>query len=168
MTKAIQTATGHMAFQLNMIKGRIAETLIRELFLAMGYNIFHYGMERSVPAITGLLNGVYSENAMQIRQMPDFIIQQSASKEVFFAEVKYRKNGKFDRKDLPDNYPWTNALFIIVSPGAVKAISFEELDGGEKITPKSKNFLNNRPEFKVHYKTLIDYTELATRIFKNL
>lgn len=154
--------------QLNRIKGRMAETLIQEMFTTMGYNVFHYGMERSVPAITGLLNGIQSENAMQIRQMPDFIIQDAQSKEVFFAEVKYRKSGFYSRKELPANYPWKNALIIVVSPGAVKAVSFAELDAGEEITPKTTNFLNNRKEFKVHYNTLIEFTELATRIFQNI
>jgi hypothetical protein len=34
-----------------MAKGRVAATLIQELFLSLGYNVFHYGMERSVPGI---------------------------------------------------------------------------------------------------------------------
>lgn len=32
-------------FSLNSIKGRVAETIIQELFLAHDYNVFHYGME---------------------------------------------------------------------------------------------------------------------------
>ena len=32
----------------NMIKGRIAETLIEELFLSMKYSVFRYGMENTV------------------------------------------------------------------------------------------------------------------------
>ncbi len=41
-------------FSLNSIKGRVAETIIQELFLAHGFNVFHYGMERSVPGIAQL------------------------------------------------------------------------------------------------------------------
>ena len=32
-------------YRYGMIKGRIAETLIQELFLSLGYNVFRYGME---------------------------------------------------------------------------------------------------------------------------
>ncbi|MGW1456606.1 hypothetical protein ACWBC2_16595 [Salegentibacter agarivorans] len=32
-------------YRYNMIKGRIAETLIQELFLSLNYNVFRYGME---------------------------------------------------------------------------------------------------------------------------
>src|SRR6185436_7997296 len=55
----------------NMIKGRIAETLIQELFLSLKYNVFRYGMEHTVPGITELLKGIKSEVAYQIRKMPD-------------------------------------------------------------------------------------------------
>lgn len=34
-----------------MIKGRIVESLIQELFLSMGYNVYRYGMENTIPAI---------------------------------------------------------------------------------------------------------------------
>ncbi len=41
-------------FSENSIKGRVAETIIQELFLAHGFNVFHYGMERSIPGIVQL------------------------------------------------------------------------------------------------------------------
>ena len=50
-------------YKEGMIKGRIAETLIEELFLSLGYNVFRYGMENTVPAITKLLQDVKSEVA---------------------------------------------------------------------------------------------------------
>lgn len=44
-------------YRFNMIKGRIAETLIQELFLSLGYNVFRYGMENTIPGIMDLLRG---------------------------------------------------------------------------------------------------------------
>ena len=41
-------------YREGMIKGRIAETLIEELFLRLGYNVFRYGMENTVPGIMEL------------------------------------------------------------------------------------------------------------------
>lgn len=80
----------------NMIKGRIAETLIGELFLALGYNVFRYGMENTVPGIMELLKGVRSDVANNIRRMPDLVIQKS--KDVYFVEVKFRANEEFHIK----------------------------------------------------------------------
>ncbi len=87
-------------FRYNMIKGRVAETLIQELFLSLGFNVFHYGMERSVPGITNLLKGIKSPVAREIRSMPDFIIQDTHN-EVYFVEVKYRAKENFSFEDLP-------------------------------------------------------------------
>jgi hypothetical protein len=36
-------------YRYGMIKGRIAETLIQELFLSLKYNVFRYGMENTIP-----------------------------------------------------------------------------------------------------------------------
>ena len=44
-------------YREGMIKGRIAETLIEELFLSLKYNVFRYGMENTVPGIMELLRG---------------------------------------------------------------------------------------------------------------
>jgi hypothetical protein len=44
-------------YREGMIKGRIAETLIEELFLSLEYNVFRYGMENTVPGIMSCLKG---------------------------------------------------------------------------------------------------------------
>src|SRR4051812_34225987 len=59
-------------YRYGMIKGRIAETLIQELYLSLGYNVFRYGMENTIPGIMELLKGVRSDVAQEIRRMPDF------------------------------------------------------------------------------------------------
>ena len=71
----------------NIIKGRIAETLIEELFIYLGYNVFRYGMENTVPGVMSLLKGVRSDVADNIRRMPDFVIQSNSGEnkgEVYF------------------------------------------------------------------------------------
>ena len=99
-------------YRYNMIKGRIAETLIQELFLSLNYNVFRFGMENTIPGIMELLKGVRSDVAHEIRRMPDFVMQNPTSKEVYFMEVKFRASGEFKMKDLPKNYPYTNAYII--------------------------------------------------------
>src|SRR5436190_9625213 len=101
-----------LSYRFNMIKGRIAETLIQELFLSLKYPVFSYGMENTIPGVMDLLKGVKGDVAKQIRRMPDFVIQNPHSSQVFFVEVKFRANGTFTRDDLAKDYPWTNAIFI--------------------------------------------------------
>ena len=117
----------------NMIKGRIAETLIEELFLSLNYGVFRYGMENTIPGIVKLLSGVRGDVASNIRKMPDFVIQHPKDKSVYFVEVKFRANGEFDKEDSSlKDYPFKNAYFIVVSKKHIKCITYDELQEGKK------------------------------------
>jgi hypothetical protein len=155
-------------YRYNMIKGRIAETLIQELFLSMNYNVFRYGMENTIPAIMTLLKGVRTDVAEDIKRMPDFVIQNPTSKEVYFVEVKFRAIGAFSKSDLPKNYPYGNAYIIIVSKKHIKCITVEELYAGKEITPTSTNYLGSRPEFVLDKNIIIDFCRFATQFFEGV
>lgn len=157
-----------LGYRFNMIKGRIAETLIQELFLSLKYPVFSYGMENTIPGVMGLLKGVKTEVANEIKGMPDFVIQNPRTSEVYFVEVKFRASGNFTRSDLSKNYAWGNAYFIIVSKKHIKCITFEELERGEEITPTSKNYLGNRKEFDLDKDTIKDFCDFALIFFQNV
>ena len=126
-------------YRYNMIKGRIAETLIQELFLSLGYNVFRYGMENTIPGIMELLKGVKSDVATEIKRMPDFVIQNPNTNEVFFIEVKFRKSGTFKLKDLPKDYPYRNAYIILVSKRHIRCITIDELETEESALHTRRN-----------------------------
>lgn len=155
-------------YRYNMIKGRIAETLIQELFLSLGYNVFRYGMENTIPAIMTLLKGVKTEVASEIKSMPDFVIQNPRNNEVYFVEVKFRASGVLTIHDIPDNYAWGNAYFILVSKKHIKCITYDELLNGEEITPNSQNYLGNRREFNLDRDTIIDFCSFALTFFQGV
>jgi len=155
-------------YRFGMIKGRIAETLIQELFLSLDYNVFRYGMENTIPGIMELLKGVRSDVAQEIRRMPDFVIQNPKTKDVYFVEVKFRASGEFRAKDLPKNYPYTNAYIILVSKKHIKCLTVEELINGKEITPESKNYLGNRKEFDLEKDVIIDFCNFAIQFFENV
>ncbi len=155
-------------YRFNMIKGRIAETLIQELFLQLGYNVFRYGMENTIPAIMTLLKGVKTDVAREIKSMPDFVIQNPRNNEVYFVEVKFRASGTLTRKDLPKDFAWGNTYFILVSKKHIKCITFEELDNGGEINPTSKNYLGNRKEFDLEKETIIEFCDFALTFFEGV
>jgi hypothetical protein len=155
-------------YRYNMIKGRIAETLVQELFLSLGYNVFRYGMENTIPGIMELLKGVRSDVSKQIRRMPDFVIQNPQSKEVYFIEVKFRANETFVISDLPKNYPYENAYFILVSKKHIKCITYEELKEGKEITSTSRNYLGSRKEFDLQKDVIIDFCNFAVQFFEGV
>jgi hypothetical protein len=150
----------------NMIKGRIAEALIEELFLALKYNVFRYGMENTVPGIMELLKGVRGDVANDIRRMPDFVIQKG--NDVYFVEVKFRADESFSIKDLHKNYPYENAYFILVSKKHIKCISYAELKEGKEITPEDRKYLGSRKEFELDKDVIIDFCEFAIKFFKEV
>jgi hypothetical protein len=148
-----------------MIKGHIAETLIQELFLSLGFNVFRYGMENTIPGIMELLKGVKSDVASEIRRMPDFVIQNPTNNSVHFIEVKFRSNGIFKRKDLSPYYPYQNALIILASKMHIKCISVEELNAGKEINENSRNYLGSRKEFDLNKKVIIEFCDFAKKFF---
>lgn len=156
------------SYREGMIKGRIAETLIEELFLSLKYNVFRYGMENTVPGIMELLKGVRSDVADNIRRMPDFVVQHPKTKDVYFIEVKFRANEEFSFKNLPKNYPFENAYFILVSKKHIKCITYEELKAGKEVSPTSKNYLGSRKEFELDKNVIIDFCKFAVKFFENV
>jgi len=155
-------------YRYGMIKGRIAETLIQELFLSLNYNVFRYGMENTIPGIMELLRGVRSDVSQHIRRMPDFVIQNPESKDVYFVEVKFRANGEFRLKDLPKDYPYTNAYIIVVTKKHIKCLTVKELQEGKEIAPESKNYLGNRKEFDLDKDVIVDFCNFAVQFFENV
>ncbi len=155
-------------YRYNMIKGRIAETLIQELFLSLGYNVFRYGMENTIPGIMELLKGVRSDVADEIKRMPDFVMQNPETKDVYFVEVKFRANEEFSFKNLPKDYPYENAYIILVSKKHIKCITVAELKEGREITPKSQNYLGSRKEFDLDKDVIVDFCKFAVLFFENV
>ena len=155
-------------YKEGMIKGRIAETLIEELFLSLGWNVFRYGMENTVPGIMKLLKGVRSEVAETIKKMPDFVIQNPKTDEVFFIEVKFRAKEEFSLSEVEKDYPFENAFFIVVSKNHIKCLSFQELKSGREITPTSHNYLGNRKEFELDKEVIKDFCDFAVKFFSEV
>ncbi len=155
-------------FRYGMIKGRIAETLIEELFLSLDYYVFRYGMENTVPGVMKLLRGVRGDVADNIKRMPDFVIQDKKKGDVYFIEVKFRKSEEFKFKDLPKDYPFENCYFIVVSKKHIKCITYNELKEGKVITPTSKNYLGSRKEFDLDKNIIIDFCNFAIKFFENV
>jgi hypothetical protein len=151
-----------------MIKGRIAETLIQELFLSLKFNVFKYGMENTIPGIMELLKGVKSEVAREIKLMPDFVIQDTRNAAVYFVEVKFRASEKFKYSNLDKDYPYGNAYIILVSKKHIKCLTVEELKSGKEITPTCKNYLGSRKEFDLDKDVIREFCDFAVQFFESV
>lgn len=152
----------------NLIKGRIAETIVEELFLSLGFQVYKYGMENSIPGIMELLKGVKDAVAMEIRRMPDLVIYKDGK--AHFIEVKFRASETFKLSDIDKSgdYPYQNALIVLVSKKHIKCLSFAELLEGKEISPKCKNYLGKRKEFETDNDKIVEYCDFAVKFFENV
>ena len=125
-------------------------------------------MENTIPGIMELLKGVKSDVASEIRRMPDFVIQNPNNNAVHFVEVKFRTSGCFKLKHLSKDYPYQNALIILVSKKHIKCISVEELSAGREITETSRNYLGNRKEFELNKEVIVEFCSFATKFFEGV
>jgi len=156
-------------FNKDMIKGRIAEALIEQLFLSQGYEVYRYGMENTVPGITRKLQSVEGGVSNKIRKMPDFVVQKPDNRdELFFIEVKFRRSEKFSIDDVSEDFPFENCYFVIVSKKRIKCITYKELEVGEEITPKSFNYLGYRDEFDLDKDAVKEFCKFAIKFFQEV
>ncbi|WP_416865442.1 MAG: hypothetical protein ACMVP2_24050 [Imperialibacter sp.] len=151
-----------------VIKGRIAETIVEELFRSLGFQVFSYGMENSIPGIKDLLKGVRGDVSKNIRQMPDFVVFKD--NQAHFIEVKYRSSGELAIKDIDKygDYPFENALFVLVTKKHIKCISYKELKEGKEISQTCHSYLGNRKEFDTDKNLIIEYCKYAVKFFENV
>lgn len=99
---------------LNNIKGSIAETLIKELFIENDFVVYDYGVEHLVPSFSPRVGRVkydkHCKNSKVIRSLPDLLVFKNGKAD--YIEVKYRAGYWFE--DIDEDYSFKSAYFIIV------------------------------------------------------
>jgi hypothetical protein len=104
-------------FASRVVKGRIAETLIEEMFKKSGYQVYRFGYERLLENISQLKQEIIRSNTFErIRSIPDFLIVGPKGN-IQLIEVKYRSSGEILPKEL-EKYAhfWEEARIILVTP----------------------------------------------------
>ena len=152
-------------FRYKMIKGKIAETLVHQLFLSHKYNVYYYGMEYAIPGLAESTKGIKNAVLDRVKNMPDFVVQHRLYKETYFVEVKFRADGCFSEKDLDKAYPYDDALVIVVSKTDIKCLSVRELRQGWEIRPECNNYLADRSEFQLRKDVVTDFCKFAETFF---
>lgn len=154
----------------NVIKGRIAETIVEQLFISLGFKVFRFGMENTVPGIIPMLDEVneHDKVSKMIRRMPDFVVIRDGK--VHFIEVKYRANENYNFEDLSKKgeYHYKEALFVVLSKRHIKCLSYRELENKKEITEKCQNYLGKRPEFENDQEEIIRYCRYAVKFFESV
>lgn len=144
---------------LNYVKGHIAEGIVRNLLTSMGFKVFKYGIENSLPIISDFeLFGAKrkSFDFKLVSSRPDLFVFNEDKKTAYLIEVKYRNSNYPLSKILADDYPYQNALIAIVSSNEIRIIKALELQSMDSVEfMKDKYLIENFTEFNLD-KGLVD------------
>lgn len=152
-------------FNLNSLKGRMAEQLIQDLFGRNNYNVFNYGLERLHPFLSKVLRNNYQTTSKALRYMPDFVVQSGLNGELFYMEVKFRANGYFAFDEHYNDYPYKNAWFVVVSPEKIQCMHYKRLKAGHVITPETRYRLTGVRSFHISRESIEEYEAYAQTFF---
>jgi hypothetical protein len=150
-----------------MIKGRVAEAIIKELFQANGYRVYDYGMERTLPEAMVNVKNRKDEMAYSIRHMPDFLVQHIESGVLTYLEVKYRANGDFSLKEI-ENSPYKSTCFVVVSKENIQSVMYCDLDAGQTLPGEEISNLENSTLFKLKRELVTEYKGYAKTFFEGV
>lgn len=97
----------------NMIKARIAETIVEEMFRRSGYQVYRFGYESVLQNLVQNKNRIDKGHdvGQTVAHMPDFLVVRDNIPD--FIEVKYRKSGKLNVKRLQS---WSQGRVLLVFP----------------------------------------------------
>ena len=154
-------------YHYNMIKGRVAEAIIKELFQANNYRVYDYGMERILPHAIENVRKQNDDMALRVRHMPDFIVQHIPSGKLTYVEVKYRAKGNFTIKDIEHN-PYSQTCFVVVSKTDIQWIEYAELLDKKSLPSVQIKTLENCPLFQLGAKSVEEYRNYAKAFFEGV
>ena len=98
---------------IEMLKGRIAEAIVEEMFKEAGYMVYRFGYEAIIQNLSNIPTPLKKTPAgRKILSMPDFIIIKDMAPD--FLEVKYRAGDPRpeDSEYLRESWPEAKILFV--------------------------------------------------------
>lgn len=155
----------------NLTVGRIAESLLQELFLIENYQTFKYGLENTYQYLYKRLRTNNKSSSKSLRQSPDLIVYEPCEENLYYAEVKYRSNGIFKYEaskftSYVERFP--NGYFFIATPKNFYVISFDEMCFRKKIdfNDHPEYLLENSKDFNLRSKSIAHFESFLT-VFYN-
>jgi hypothetical protein len=152
-------------FNLNTLKGRMAEQLVQDLFLNSGYNVFNFGLERLHPYLSQTIKTNNRKTSKNLRFMPDFVVQSQQNGDLFYLEVKFRANGCFEFNEDYEGYPYHNAWFVVVSPQKIQCLHYKSLKLGKAIKADTAYSMRSVKSFHIERELLDEYEKYASVLF---
>ncbi|MBI2650070.1 hypothetical protein HYX04_02025 [Candidatus Woesearchaeota archaeon] len=151
-------------FASNVVKGRIAETLVEEMFKKSGYMVYRFGYEAILENLSQNRRELQESDTLEkIKSIPDFLVV-SPNGSVQLIEVKYSGSGSIQKSKL-NKYAefWKEARILLVIPDKphFKINYIENFLKTEKMFP-----LENDRYTKIDSKIIERFSEVVKQYFK--
>lgn len=157
--------------QEEMVKGRIAEAIVKCMFEDLGFEVIPYGYENTCPTIAKKDRLITGDVKNHIRKAPDFIVVDKKG-EANFIEVKFRADGTYKKET---DYPYRDCYILLLTNKYIgieqyKNLNDETMLSGTNFT-KSMNGsfkgLTEVPLFKdLDKKIILSYRDLLINYMK--
>ncbi len=97
----------------NMVKARIAETIVEEMFRTADYQVYRFGYESVLQNLVQTKNRIDSndEVGQVVASMPDFLVVKDQIPD--FIEVKFRSDGRLNKNQLNS---WAHGRVLLIFP----------------------------------------------------
>lgn len=131
MKNEIKYIANRIQRQDSVIKGRIAECLVKELFEMMGVTVYPFGIEHQLPELASKYKNGKLEQGIALKHLanqPDFVISDERDGTVTLhrIEVKFRGSGAIRHEEL-EKYD-EDIVFIFLDKRTLFVASKECLD----------------------------------------
>ena len=115
----------------SILKGRIAESLVKELFIILGIEVYHHGIEHQFPHLAKLYQNNKIEKSIALENIatqPDFIISNNVkgTSNIYRVEVKFRISSQITTSELLEYDE--DVIFILLDTYTFYAMKRSELE----------------------------------------
>lgn len=145
---------------INILNGKITQSLIAEMFREMGYTVINTGIEDNNGQLTNYCRKITKNQSNSvikiIREAPDLVIINEDYGIEEAIEVKFRADGKFRfSRNYSTDYCYDEAYLVLVSPRYIKIQQIAKLRLVEPL-----KFFNYFYDFPVDKNIVINYVNL--------
>ena len=147
-------------FQFNLMKGKIVEMIVQNIFEHCGYQVYPYGHESTLGKLKENFKNYknHNETLEKIRCTPDFVTYNPKNENTALIEVKYRNCEKEEFQADYEKYRkhWNDCLILLVNPSSPNKYYIQFI---KELKP-TKEFYNKNQHKKVYYYNINNFVKI--------
>ena len=133
-------------YEIDILKGRLTEELVKLLFEESGYEVYCSGMEHILPLYAHRQLNKFDDLESWIRCIPDFLVVKNGKS--YFIEGKYVTKFYKEFYNQFEYYPDYPSVFIVcITPQGIDCRTLEDVKNGVWFDNVEEEFLEIQDDF---------------------